>query len=54
MQFKYKNFEDSFRQMLKDAESRTDVSKHLAHASSSVKVMTVTVDTYAVYPFGRR
>ena len=41
MQFKYKSFEDSFRQMLKDAENSTDISKHSAQALSSTKVMTV-------------
>lgn len=41
MQFKYKSFEDSFRQTLKDAENSTDISKHSAQALPSTKVMTV-------------
>lgn len=41
MQFKYRSFEESFRQMLKDAENSTDISKHSAQALTATKVITV-------------
>ena len=49
MQFKYRSFEESFRQMLKDAENSTDISKHSAQALTSTKVMTVLMhDQYCM------
>lgn len=47
MQFKYKNFEESFRQMLKDAENSVDISKHSAQAMSSTKVIRLSFNLHS-------
>ena len=38
LQYKYSSFEDSFRQMLKDAENSADVSKRSSQPALSTKV----------------
>ena len=42
MQFNYSNFEESFRQMLKEAESSADISKHAVKPAARTKVVCLT------------
>lgn len=54
MQLKYKRFEDSFRQMLKDAENSSDISKHSAQALSATKVIALVMDSHVLQLFAKR